>query len=623
MITKRLILAVLLPAALPAQQPANTILTPIYLPGPSSPDSAGPATPRRSVDNSGMSIHTAPGVRLGAILSATHTADMTPNESWMTNSVGLGLDYFAPGNPRPVLIYDLEADYEVTRLLFWQFQGTGGAGTEPGNGAREIKVRFSTEAAGPLVFSGAQIPFTLFDLNTLGGVNGTQQRFLLTPITARYLEVKITDNFFGVGMLAGGERVGLGEFRVGVLNDPAIAVSPGFDVCARTPPNTFAIPITNSASLGGSNLNIFNIRVVGPDAALFSIAPWGPPLSIAPQATYNLSVTYSPNKNGCSVEGGVLIESDGDSDDDTIVDLGDATATAPCPPLVFFVNYPIVIGPFPKGVGPQPFTVDIWCTGYCGPADIGSVVFGDSQFTNAESLPVSVNEGDTRDLPCIFDPPTTPGAITTNVVVSGTSWSETMSVETEILGDPEVSIPDPTVFASSTGEVTGQSISFEITTQAGEVTLDDPSTNAFPTPELPSALSVGSWPATPIGAGTETAELILNTGPWEFGSYPAVITGEAPDGTGGTKPFQFTLDIRVIPPLELTIGNLTGTEVDVEVEVSNVASGLTFHLRGSTDGKTFTPLSVGREIEGDTTVTIPVSGTAMMLIQAYHGPADP
>lgn len=146
-------------------------------------------------------------------------------ENWVTE--GSGTDYFAAGTP-PVLVFDMGADVDVQLLYLWAYsQGTDFGGDRQGNSARSFSLRFATAADGTGGFgttvtlnpSFTALPAlpTVAPFNA-GAVDQPVQVFDLgTTVTARYVEMTLTDNFFGQPGNAGGDRVGINELAFEVV----------------------------------------------------------------------------------------------------------------------------------------------------------------------------------------------------------------------------------------------------------------------------------------------------------------------------------------------------------------------------------------------------------------------
>ena len=178
-------------------------------------------------DNSGLSTPVNAGNTLAQASAATHVFDGGFAQSWVTNNSGA--DYFANFGAanNPVFVWDLGDRVKVEDIVLWQYQNNGGTGTAIGNDTRTFELRFSetNTFSGAADFSG-----TMASVLALGGLN-LAQAFDLTSVVdagiARFVELRITDNYFGQpGITGGGDRVGLGEIRFNVTNvipEPASA----------------------------------------------------------------------------------------------------------------------------------------------------------------------------------------------------------------------------------------------------------------------------------------------------------------------------------------------------------------------------------------------------------------
>ncbi len=190
-----------------------------WLAASSSADVFNGATPDGMLDGSGLSapLSARPGAPLSALLGVTHQFDLGYLQSWVTN--GVAGDYYA-SKPPPVLVFDLGAEVWLSSLVFWQYQNDGGGFGRSGNAAKTIRLRFSGGAQGP-VFSGpawGSVGLANVHLH-LRGVNSAQHVPLGAGVAARYVEMTVTDNYFGEpGIVAGGDRVGLGEVRFNVAS---------------------------------------------------------------------------------------------------------------------------------------------------------------------------------------------------------------------------------------------------------------------------------------------------------------------------------------------------------------------------------------------------------------------
>lgn len=132
---------------------------------------------------------------------------------WVTaDDAGFPADYIEAVG-MPTLTFDLGSDMELGSVSVW---GYSDGNT---NGASEFSLAFATEAEGAGGGAAAAGPYaTLGDLTTGMSDALSRQAFDFSPVTARYVELTVSDNFFVApgdgsveGTLAGGDRAGLGE----------------------------------------------------------------------------------------------------------------------------------------------------------------------------------------------------------------------------------------------------------------------------------------------------------------------------------------------------------------------------------------------------------------------------
>ncbi|MBI1925173.1 PEP-CTERM sorting domain-containing protein [Candidatus Poribacteria bacterium] len=158
--------------------------------------------------------------------SVTHISGA--GSTWVTTDPGgFPSDYFASGGPIPVLTFDLGADTPIDGFAFWNYAFNN-------NSAKNISLCFATAADGIGGF-GTTIPanpgFTLaFDV--LAGDPQERQDFGFSAVTARYVEVTVPDNYFGIFTGApGGDRVGMGELQFNAVPEPSTLVLFGVAIC--------------------------------------------------------------------------------------------------------------------------------------------------------------------------------------------------------------------------------------------------------------------------------------------------------------------------------------------------------------------------------------------------------
>jgi len=170
-------------------------------------------------DNSGMTPAVNAGDSLASAVAATHVFGGVW-ESWVTNAAAP--DYFAT-SPAPEIVWDLTGggDSDVGTVILWQYQNDGGGTGRVGNHAKTIELQFNTEAEGAAAFAG--VVSTIEMEPVMDDINAAQA-FALSGEEARYVLMKVTDNHFeSPDIIAGGDRVGLGEVRFAteIIPEPA------------------------------------------------------------------------------------------------------------------------------------------------------------------------------------------------------------------------------------------------------------------------------------------------------------------------------------------------------------------------------------------------------------------
>lgn len=145
------------------------------------------------------------GAGVGFAATEPHNALGTGGAAynWVTIAPNPVVDYYTV-YPAPVLIIDLGQNRSLSEISIW---GYSSGNT---NGAKDFSLRFATEAEGAAGM-GTSITYNpsfeaLFD-PALRDSNPFSQM-----VTARYVEMTITDNWAGFqGATPGGDRVGIGE----------------------------------------------------------------------------------------------------------------------------------------------------------------------------------------------------------------------------------------------------------------------------------------------------------------------------------------------------------------------------------------------------------------------------
>jgi hypothetical protein len=137
--------------------------------------------------------------------------------NWVTDACGFPCDYLG-AFPAPVLTFDLGSDVLLTELSVWGYSASNS------NGAKDISVRFATEAEGTAGFGTSVAYNPTFSFTNDALVR--QSKDFSEAVTARYVELSLIDNFFSppgdgsAGELAGGDRIGLGEVAFAVVPEP-------------------------------------------------------------------------------------------------------------------------------------------------------------------------------------------------------------------------------------------------------------------------------------------------------------------------------------------------------------------------------------------------------------------
>lgn len=133
---------------------------------------------------------------------AAEPHNRTSSQTWVTNAPNGGEgDYFGPTpNPSPRLIFDLGSSVNLNEISLWGYADGNG------NGAISANLRFSDTTT----FTGAPV-----EISGIIQAVEPRQSFSFPDVTAQYVELVPTDNFFGIAP-PGGDRVGLGEVAFAV-----------------------------------------------------------------------------------------------------------------------------------------------------------------------------------------------------------------------------------------------------------------------------------------------------------------------------------------------------------------------------------------------------------------------
>ncbi len=142
--------------------------------------------------------------------------------NWVTaDDAGFPADYIEQVG-MPVLTFDLGSDVPLNEISAWGYSSGNS------NGVSEFTLSFATDAEGAGNGSVAAGPFVMAGDRAVGSNDDTmRQSFGFDLVTARYVDMTVTDNFFvapGDGSndtVPGGDRVGLGEVAFELVPEPS------------------------------------------------------------------------------------------------------------------------------------------------------------------------------------------------------------------------------------------------------------------------------------------------------------------------------------------------------------------------------------------------------------------
>ena len=240
-----------------------------------------------------------PGIGFQAVEPHNRTSGLT----WVTNAPNGGAgDYFNPlPTPSPRLVFDLGQERELTEISAWGYSD-GNA-----NGAMMFSLRFATAADGPNGFGlsvGYNPTFTITRPQT-----PRQSLAFSQVVTARYVELVPTDNFFQVpGGGPGGDRVGLGEIA---FEDRKVSTTATLDTPATATfyantggPEDFVVTVGNG---GLTPLVVTSATFSGANASAFSVKSLPGPLGVL--ETGPLTISVNPAGQPAKMEATLTIAS--------------------------------------------------------------------------------------------------------------------------------------------------------------------------------------------------------------------------------------------------------------------------------------------------------------------------
>ncbi len=215
----------------------------------------------------------------------------TSGLTWVTDAPNGGTgDYFNPFITLPVLVFDMGADRDLSEISVWGYSD-GNA-----NGAKDFSLRFATEAEGPAGF-GTSIAYSPSFI-AARPVTARQSFSFDRIVSARYVEMTLTDNYYQVDGSPGGDRTGLGEVA---FEDRDIVFDPTLDAptdasffLAAGLPEEFNITLGNN---GQQAVTVGAITFTGSQASAFSVqsAPTSIPFLGAESLVIRVDPTGQPS----------------------------------------------------------------------------------------------------------------------------------------------------------------------------------------------------------------------------------------------------------------------------------------------------------------------------------------
>ena len=162
---------------------------------------------------------------IGAAHASTLSDAPANSDNWVSEANGG--DYYAAG-PNNVFILDMGADSDLGSVHYWAYSNGTGVGTNrQNNSAQTFSLRFATNAEGTGGFGTSitlnpVINVANSEPNVGGaGVDQPVQSFGFGQVVnARYVELTLTDNYFGAAGGLGGDRVGFNEIAFDTVSVP-------------------------------------------------------------------------------------------------------------------------------------------------------------------------------------------------------------------------------------------------------------------------------------------------------------------------------------------------------------------------------------------------------------------
>lgn len=313
---------------------------------------------------------------------------------WVTNAPNGGTgDYFSPvPDPAPVMVFDFGENRLLSEVSVWGYS-SGNA-----NGMSNFRLRFATDADGPAGFSTSityepefSVPFGALSRNSFD---------FSRLVNVRYVELTPLDNYYGIGTVAGGDRVGIGEvaFEVTTEADPrAIVASAEIPITTKGAPVSGTLQVSNAGAT--QNLTFTSVTPAGTNAGLLQITAIPSPVS--PGGNGLIGYTFTPGTHTGSFSTSMVITTNDPLRPQIVVPFtGVVQNPAYNGPATF------TSGPFPAGSGVQTITIPVTNDGAGNALTLTNPLLTGAQAANFSltTLPASIPGGGTASIVLSFDP---------------------------------------------------------------------------------------------------------------------------------------------------------------------------------------------------------------------------
>lgn len=147
--------------------------------------------------------------------TGTHPMNLDAStQSWVTTDNGS--DYFAAGTA-PILRFTLSSATALDAIYLWPYGGGTGSSTFQGNSAKTFNLTYRDAGLSSLgTVTGLTINPPFFP----GSAAPRQTIAISAPALTAFVDMTITDNYFGEPGSAGGDRVGLGQVAFNAVPEP-------------------------------------------------------------------------------------------------------------------------------------------------------------------------------------------------------------------------------------------------------------------------------------------------------------------------------------------------------------------------------------------------------------------